>query len=405
MSDPVAFLQALIRSQAGGEAAVQAAVAAAARTLDCTVESVRYRPADVPMVAEFASGQAIDAGERASVVARFRGKGGGRSLIFFAHPDGEPVAGTERWKRDPFAGTIEHGRIFGWGAADDLSGVAIMVEGLRAALARGVVPAGDVILASTPSKRHARGVSALLHRGLTADAAVYLHPAESGVGMREIKAFCLGQLDFRLTVEGRAPETSEISHLAFVHRASNPVDSLWAIHARLRDFAGRRAAAHRHPLLEQAIGRSSNLLISHVGVGTSGVHARVAPQGIMEGSLSLLPGEELHEVQAAFEAVVQDEAQVDWIAGISGAEVALDGPLYRLVARAVAGAAPHVNPLHTASDIRNPILQAGIPTVGFGPLAGDLTQNGLTDEWVDVADYRRSVDVVAALIADWCGAG
>ena len=125
----------------------------------------------------------------------------------------------------------------------------------------------------------------------------------------------------------------------------------------------------------------------------------------MEGSLSLLPGEQLHQVQAAVEAVVHDEARVDWIAGVSGAEVALDGPLYRLVARAItaiSGAAPHVNPLHTASDIRNPILQAGIPTVGFGPLAGDLTQNGLTDEWVDAADYRRSVDVVAAIIAGWC---
>ena len=406
MIDPVSFLQALIRAQPRGEEAVQCLVANAARTMGCSVKSVRYRPADVPMVAEFASGQAIDVGERANVVARFKGKGCGRSLIFFAHPDGEPVAGTERWKRDPFAGVIEHGRIYGWGAADDLCGVAIMVEGLRVALAQGVVPAGDVILASTPSKRHARGVSALLHGGLSADAAVYLHPAESGAGMREIKAFCLGQLDFRLVVQGRAPETNEISHLAFAHRAKNPADSFCAIHHRLSDFAMRRAAAHSHPLLEQAIGRSSNLLISHVSIGTSGAYTRVAPEGIMEGSLSVLPGEDLHQVQAAVEAVVQGEARVDWIAGISGAEVALDSPLYRIVARAVtevSGAAPYVNPLHTASDIRNPILQAGIPTVGFGPLAGDLTQNGLIDEWVDISDYRRSIDVVAAIIADWCG--
>src|SRR5204863_3286541 len=119
MSDPVCFLQALIRAQPGGEEGVQRVVADAVRSLGCSVKSVRYRPADVPMVAEFASGQAIDAGERSSVAARFKGKGGGRSLIFFAHPDGEPVAGTERWKRDPFAGVIEHGRIYGWGAADD----------------------------------------------------------------------------------------------------------------------------------------------------------------------------------------------------------------------------------------------------------------------------------------------
>ena len=116
---------------------MQRLVAAEARSLGCTVEIVRYRPGDVPMVGEFASARAIDAGERESVVARFPGTGGGRSLIFFAHPDGEPVAGTERWKRDPFAGIVEGGRIHGWGVADDLSGVAIMIEGLRAALATG----------------------------------------------------------------------------------------------------------------------------------------------------------------------------------------------------------------------------------------------------------------------------
>ena len=137
MTDPIAFLQTLIRAQRDGEAAVQRLVAAEARSLGCSVEMVRYRPGDVPMVGEFASARAIDAGERESVVARFAGTGGGRSLIFFAHPDGEPVAGTERWKRDPFAGIVDGGRIHGWGAADDLCGVAIMIEGLRAALATG----------------------------------------------------------------------------------------------------------------------------------------------------------------------------------------------------------------------------------------------------------------------------
>jgi len=227
MADPVGFLQSLIRAQRDGEAAVQRLVADAARGLGCTVETVGYRPGDVPMVAEFAGDRAIDAGERESVVARFKGSGRGRSVIFFAHPDGEPVAGTERWKHDPFAGVIDNGRLHGWGVADDLSGVAILVQGLQAARESGRLPAGDVVLASTPSKRHARGVSALLHGGLHADAAVYLHPAESGVGMREIKAFASGLLEFRITVEGRAPDTSEISHILrgrlACHRLSAPL--------------------------------------------------------------------------------------------------------------------------------------------------------------------------------------
>ena len=174
----------------------------------------------------------------------------------------------------------------------------------------------------------------------------------------------------------------------------------------MRDLADRRAASRRHPLLEQAVGRSANLLIAHVALGAPGVHTRVAPQGVMEGSLSVLPGEDLRAVQAAVEDALQGCAQVDWVSGVSGAEVPLDDPLYGVVAGAildVTGQQPHVNPLHTASDIRNPIVQAGIPTVGLGPLGGNLTQNGHHDEWVDVEDYRRAVKVAAAIIAGWCG--
>lgn len=417
MADPVGFLQSLIRAQKEGEAAVQRLVADAARGLGCTVETVRYRPGDVPMVAEFAGDQAIDAGERESVVATFKGRGKGRSVIFFAHPDGEPVAGTERWKRDPFAGVIDNGRLHGWGVADDLSGVAILVQGLQAALESGRAPAGDVILASTPSKRHARGVSALLHRGLTADAAVYLHPAESGVGMREIKAFASGLLEFRITVEGCAPDTSEISHTAFAHTAVNPLDKLVLIHRALQQLDARRAASIRHPALHEAIGRSTNLLISYMAAGSDGIYSRIAPAAVLAGSLSFPPPETLDQVKAAIEAAIAEAAddawlrdhppRVEFVSGVTGAETPVESPLYRVVAdaiRQVTGEAPYVNPLHTSSDIRNPILQAGIPTVGLGPLGGDLTQNGLTDEWVDVEDYLRAVKVAAAVIDGWCGA-
>lgn len=417
MSDPVAFLQALIRAQRVGEAAVQQVVADAARGLGCTVETLRYRPGDVPMVAEFAGVGAIDEGERESVVATFKGRGGGRSVILFAHPDGEPVAGTETWQRDPFAGIVDNGRLYGWGVADDLSGVAILVQGLQAVLEAGHAPAGDVILASTPSKRHARGVSALLHGGLKADAAVYLHPAESGVGMREIKAFASGLLEFRVTVEGRAPDTNEISHTAFAHQAVNPLDKLWLVYRALQALDARRAAVIRHPALQQAIGRSTNLLVSHIGAGRDEVYSRIASHALLAASLSFPPPETLPQVQAEIEDTLREAAlgdawlkdhppRLEFVSGVTGAEVSIDDPLYAVVAAAivrVTGQAPHVNPLHTSSDIRNPIVQAGIPTVGLGPLGGDLTQNGLHDEWVDVEDYRRAVKVVAEIIVGWCG--
>ncbi len=98
--------------------------------------------------------------------------------------------------------------------------------------------------------------------------------------------------------------------------------------------------------------------------------------------------------------------EVSFPAGVTGAETQADHPLFLAVngaIRAITGRDAFVNPVHTASDIRVPIVQHGIPTVGLGPLSGDLTQAGRTDEWVDVEDQRRCVDVVAAALRSWCG--
>ena len=133
----VGFLKELISTSRLGEMAVQARVAAEARSIGCAVETIRYRPASVPMVEEFATDVAMGDVTRACVVGRLPGTGGGRSLILFAHPDSEPLAETSSWRHDPFVGTIDGGRLYGWSVADDLAGVATMVEALRAVLAGG----------------------------------------------------------------------------------------------------------------------------------------------------------------------------------------------------------------------------------------------------------------------------
>ncbi len=416
-AESVAFLRALIRLQAQGEEAVQARLAEACVAAGCQVERRRYRPADIRLRDEFAAEAAMATEEREAVLARLPGTGGGRSVIFFAHPDGEPFQAQHGWTHDPLAGELDQGRIHGWGVADDLAGVATMVEAVRVLKAAGLRPKGDVILASTPSKRHARGVHALLHGGVTADAAVYLHPAESGIGMREVKALASGQLLFRVTVPGRLPDTQEPGHAAFAHVAVNPVDKAMVVLAALRALDARRGARVHHPALDAAIGRSTNLLVGDIRTLGDGRASRVAPAVQLSCALAFPPGETLAAVQAEVEATLAEAAKADpflretppkleWLSGVTGAEVTLDHPLWIATAEAVTrgtGHVPEINPLHTSSDIRNPMVQSGIPCVGLGPLCGDLTQNGGRDEWVDAADYQRGVAVVAMLIAHWCG--
>ena len=53
--------------------------------------------------------------------------------------------------------------------------------------------------------------------------------------------------------------------------------------------------------------------------------------------------------------------------------------------------------MHTMSDIRNPLLASGIPTVGLGPFSA----YGVQDEWVDLDDYIRAIKVTAMTILEW----
>ena len=414
----VGLLRDLIRLQAEGEAAVQTRIAEACAALGCQVERRRYRPAEIRPRDEFATEAAIATEEREAVLARLRGSGGGRSVIFFAHPDGEPYQQDHGWHHDPLAGEIDAGRIHGWGVADDLAGVATMVQAVALLRAAGLRPKGDVILASTPSKRHARGVHALLHGGVSADAAVYLHPAESGLGMREVKALAAGQLIFKVIVPGRLPATSEPGHTAFAHLAVNPIEKAMVVLAALKALDARRGARVHHPALDEAIGRSTNLLVGDIRTLGDGRASRVAPAVQLSCALSFPPGEALATVQDELQRALDDAAATDtflrehppqlhMLSGVTGAEVTLDHPLWAATSEAVrlgTGEAPQINPLHTSSDIRNPMVQSGIPCVGLGPLCGDLTQNAGRDEWVDATDYRRGVEVVALLIALWCGA-
>ncbi|MEO1018778.1 MAG: hypothetical protein AAFY56_13965, partial [Pseudomonadota bacterium] len=134
------------------------------------------------------------------------------------------------------------------------------------------------------------------------------------------------------------------------------------------------------------------------------------------GAMTLIPGEVLEDVMTEFAIAVQQVAdadpwlcdhrpQLDWLAGVSGAETRETSAIYRCTASTLRhlGASPRINPLHTSSDIRNPIVQKNIPTVGFGPLCGNLAMCGLTDEWVSIESYQRAIEAVACIIAEWCG--
>jgi acetylornithine deacetylase/succinyl-diaminopimelate desuccinylase-like protein len=81
---------------------------------------------------------------RPSLIARLPGGGRAAPLLLQGHVDVVPARGS--WRREPFAGDLHDGYVWGRGALDMKGGVAMMLAAFMRAKAAGQVPPGDVIL-------------------------------------------------------------------------------------------------------------------------------------------------------------------------------------------------------------------------------------------------------------------
>jgi len=408
----IAFLKELIKAQEHGEETVQAVIAKRFEELGCRIEVLRALPSSIEMEHEFAADEAIYDIKRITVVGTYPGEGEGRSLLMYAHPDPVPMTATttEGWTHDPFTAEIEGDRIYGYGVADDLEGIAIMTEALSALRNAGIQPAGDVHIGSATTKQNARGIIALLDKGYRADGCIYLHPEETGVGMKEIQNVTPGILSFRVTVTGMQPPTKNPGKTAFAHLGVNAIDKAVLIIQALKELDAQRGERVYHKTIHDKVGRSTNLLITDISA-----EGNVPTKCVVEASLSFPPTEKLRNIRKEVEDCIVEAAESDswlnehppsilWLFGGEGMDLSIEHPICKTVSSAiqtVTGEKPASNPMHAASSIYNPYLYSGIPSVAYGPLGGNLTQNGLHDEWIDLPDYIRAIKVTAKVIVRW----
>jgi acetylornithine deacetylase/succinyl-diaminopimelate desuccinylase-like protein len=84
--------------------------------------------------------------ERPNLVARLPGDNGHSPLLLYGHVDVVPTAG-QQWTHPPFSAEIADGMIWGRGALDMKSGVAMMITAFLRANAESRGPPGGVVLA------------------------------------------------------------------------------------------------------------------------------------------------------------------------------------------------------------------------------------------------------------------
>jgi len=94
--------------------------------------------------------------ERANLVARIKGSGGGPSLLIMGHTD-VVLADPAEWSVPPFSGEVRGGEIWGRGALDMKSQVAANAVAIASLARDGFKPSGDLIFAATADEEVGAG--------------------------------------------------------------------------------------------------------------------------------------------------------------------------------------------------------------------------------------------------------
>lgn len=319
--------------------------------------------------------------QRPSVVGIVRGSGGGRSLMLNAHLDTVGTAGMEA----PFSPRVDGDRLYGRGALDMKGSLAaIMLAGREAARWR--LRGNVLVTAVADEEAGSIGTEAVLARH-GADAAIVAEPTwmRLGVGHR-------GFVGVEVEVEGRA------AHGSRPERGIDAIVRMGRVLVGLEKLDRQLRSQPAHPLL-----------------GTGSAHASVIEGGqelssypdrcVLLAERRTLPDETSADVERELTAIVEDAGRQDpeFHADVrvsfarDAYELAADHHLVKLVRRH--SCSPEIVGLPFWADSAL-IAAAGVPTVLFGPGGEGLHE---TEEWVELADLRRCLDVYLRVAGELCG--
>jgi acetylornithine deacetylase len=319
-------------------------------------------------------------------------------VALFAHIDTENAGSG--WTSAPLQPRISNGRLYGLGAADDKGGVAAMA--VAAAVLQAEGRPSPLVLSLHGKGGGSRGSLPTFERLRDLSQVLYVHPAETGRGLVDIKHIVRGVVDLRIDITGwrAAPREIGSPDSAPYAEGGDALSLATALVTRLQQTALRGC--------ETNVGE----LVAGDRVGSVPHKARVRIRVLFDdrqrafGDLVTAAqqeatrlAEERRRGTQAFTVVVARDGL-----GANYGAVDWNDPACRTLRTAIAevtGREPASYPTHYAGDIRYPIRLSGVPAFGIGSLAGGFYG---PDEWVDIDDLVRLVAVVMLASERWARA-
>ena len=115
--------------------------------------------------------------ERVNAIGRWKGTGGGKSLLFNGHLDTNPA--TEGWTVDPWGGLVDDKFIYGIGVSNMKAGDAAYFCAVKTLIDAGVKLKGDVVLTFVVGELQGGvGTLAAIRQGVRADYFINSEPTD-----------------------------------------------------------------------------------------------------------------------------------------------------------------------------------------------------------------------------------
>jgi len=321
-----------------------------------------------------------------------------RQFAMFAHIDTHSM--DQGWETEPFSPTLLGNRLYGLGTSDDKGGVvAMLVAAAILADSGGPLP---VVMSLHGKGGGSRGSLPVFDRlsktqhGI--NAVLYVHPAETGRGLADIKNEVQGVVDLELTVTGwRAPpmEIGSVDSAAW-EKGGNALDMCWQLleHLRYTVFDGTQ---FNLGLMQggDRIGSVADKATAKFRLKFSGSHTwsnllASARQAVDDFAVSLQDRDTSYLFSIDTVGYRTNPGAADW-----------DSPISRVLRdsiESVTGARPDAYPNHYAGDIRYPIRLLGVPAYGIGSIGGNFYG---PNEWVDIDDLVNLVAVIVQTVRGW----
>jgi acetylornithine deacetylase ArgE len=328
--------------------------------------------------------QAVAPG-RDNLVAELSWPGAGRAVILEAHQDTVPVDGMTV---PPFDAEVRNGRLYGRGACDVKGGMAAMLAAMERLSKERPKGAASVIAAFTVDEESGFTGVRRLARELPAGAAFAVVAEPTRL---EVVVAHKGLVRWRVRTRGRS------CHSARPADGVNAVYLMAPVLAALEEYAAVLSAGPPHSLL------GSPTL--SVGVIRGGTSVNTVPGSCeIEIDRRLLPGEDPasavdHCRKFLRERLPGSDLEVEpaWIT-----DIALDTPTdSEAVEKAMAAvrkvrsrAEPVGVPYGTDAS---KLAEAGLLSIVLGP--GDIAQAHTVDEWIEVEELERAVEVYFELVS------